>query len=242
MRRLHEDGGVATAIRIIGAGERFHLERDWLSTYWLFSFDQYYDPENVSFGPLRVFNDDIVQPGHGFPLHPHQEMEIVTIVLGGELTHEDSAGGGGVIGPGDVQRMTAGTGILHSEFNHGAVPVHLFQIWITPEVAGLDPSYEQRTFAWRKHPGRLLPLVSGHEITSTITLHQGATISASNLSAGEGIEYSPQGRRVFVYLSEGELTLGRERLGPGDQARVEGEARLSFRALEPSEFVLIDLP
>lgn len=169
-------------------------------------------------------------------------MEIVTIVLEGELTHEDSTGGRDVIGPGDVQRMTAGTGILHSEFNHGAVPVHLFQIWITPEVAGLDPSYEQRTFAWRKHPGRLLYLVSGHEIPSTLTVHQGATISASSLPAGGEIEYSSQGRRVFVYLSEGRLALGRESLGPGDQARIEGEARLSFRAQEPSEFVLIDLP
>lgn len=218
------------------------MAKDWLSTYWLFSFDEYYDPENVSFGPLRVFNDDVVQPGHGFPLHPHQEMEIVTLVLEGELTHEDSTGGKGIIGPGDVQRMTAGTGILHSEFNHGEAPVHLFQIWVIPEAAGLEPSYEQKTFGWREHPDRLLPLVSGRGISGALRIRQRATLSISNLSPGERIEYRPEGRRVFVYLSKGKLTLNKQSLGTGDQARIEGEAHLSLKAQEPSEFVLIDLP
>src|SRR6266487_1820620 len=134
-------------IDIIKNEQRYHFESEWLSTYWHFSFDHYYDPQNMGFGPLRVFNDDIVQPSSGFPTHPHREMEIVTYVLEGELEHQDSTGGSGLIGPGEVQRMSAGTGIRHSEYNPSANQrVHLLQLWIVPAVSGLTPSYEQLRF------------------------------------------------------------------------------------------------
>jgi hypothetical protein len=229
-------------IRILPAEERFHREKPWLSSYYLFSFDEYYDPENVSFGPLRVFNDDLIQPGHGFSPHPHQDMEIVTLILEGRLTHADSVGGGGTLGPGDVQRMTAGAGITHSEVNRGAVPVHLFQIWILPETSGLAPSYEQATVAWRDRPGRLVPAVSGRGIPGTLPIHQEVTLFAALLPPGEEREYDPEGRRVFVYLSQGRLTLNGRPMEGGDQARIEGEDRLSLRSKGASELVLIDLP
>jgi len=229
-------------IRIIPAEERFHSEKGGLSTYWLFSFDEYYDPANVSFGPLRVFNDDIVQPGHGFPLHPHRDMEIVTLILEGELTHEDSTGGGGTMGPGDVQRMTAGTGITHSEVNQGSASVHLFQLWIHPETSGLAPSYDQETVAWRDRPGQLVPVVSGRGIPGVLPIRQRATLFVSSLPPREEIEYDLEERRVFVYLSQGRLTLNGRRLESGDQARIEGEDSLSLQAEESSELVLIDLP
>ena len=148
-------------MEIIRAKDRFHLESDWLSAYWLFSFDRYYDPKNMMFGPLRVFNHDTVQPGAGFPTHPHREMEIVTYVLEGALKHKDSTGGQGVIRPGEVQRMTAGTGVAHSEFNASETEaVRLLQMWVLPERAGLTPSYEQKQFTTEQRTGMLLPALA----------------------------------------------------------------------------------
>ena len=165
-----------TTMEIIKANQRHFSDFGWLQTHWLFSFANYFDPRNIQFGALRVFNDDLVAPGTGFPTHPHEEMEIVTIVLDGEMTHADSMGNNAVIRTGDVQRMSAGTGLTHSEFNLASQPVHFYQIWIFPDEAGLRPTYDQKSFhpdAWRN---RLLPLASGQHLPGTVSFHTDATI------------------------------------------------------------------
>src|SRR5210317_1860784 len=145
-------------IEIIKADERHFSDFGWLKTYWLFSFSNYFDPHNIQFGALRVFNDDVVEPGTGFPTHPHEEMEIVTVVLDGEITHEDSMGNKSVIRKGDVQRMSAGTGLTHSEFNLADKPVHFYQIWILPDQRGLSPSYDQKRFDTGLVKNRVYPV------------------------------------------------------------------------------------
>ena len=146
-------------IQTIRSAERFHVQEDWLNTYWHFSFDHYNDPNNMQFGPLRVFNDDVIAPGGGFPLHGHREMEIVTYVIEGALEHRDDMGNTGVIRPGEIQRMSAGTGVRHSEFNHSKKePVHLVQLWIFPAVGRLAPSWEQKGFSLADRAGKLLPI------------------------------------------------------------------------------------
>ena len=163
-------------IDIINAAERHFSDFGWLKTYWLFSFSNYYDPQNIQFGALRVFNDDVVEPGTGFPTHPHEEMEIITIVLEGEMTHQDSMGNKAVIKAGDVQRMSAGTGLTHSEFNLADKPVHFYQIWIFPDKAGLNPTYDQNSYEASDWKNRLLPVASGQDIQGAVTFHTDATI------------------------------------------------------------------
>jgi redox-sensitive bicupin YhaK (pirin superfamily) len=230
-------------IRLIPAAERHFSDIGWLRTYWLFSFSDYHDPENVRFGMLRVFNDDVVQPGQGFPMHPHREMEIVTIPLSGYITHADSLGNRTSIGPGDVQRMSGGTGITHSEFNMGADPVHLYQIWIFPDRQELAPSYDQRHFDADSWQGRLLPVASGQGLPEAVTLHADASIYRSRLTAGQRLLYPDHGHRgIFVYLTDGRLQINDTPLAPGDQARITDENTLVLEALEECEFVLIDVP
>lgn len=231
-------------MQIIRADARFHLESDWLSAYWLFSFDRYYDPHNLNFGPLRVFNHDTVAGGGGFPTHPHREMEIVTYVLQGALAHKDSTGGRGVIGVGEVQRMTAGTGIAHSELNASETePVKLLQIWLHPATAGLTPGYEQRQFTTAQRTGQLLPIVSGQEQPDTLKIHQDATFYVARLNAGERVEHRlAAGRRAFLYVIEGALEINGERLATGDQARSTAVEQLKLAAAQTSELILIDLP
>jgi redox-sensitive bicupin YhaK (pirin superfamily) len=231
-------------MRIIRANERFHLESDWLSAYWLFSFDRYYDPNNVTFGPLRVFNHDTVAGGGGFPTHPHREMEIVTYVLEGALRHKDSTGGAGLIRSGEVQRMTAGTGVAHSEFNASeGESVMLLQMWVLPEQAGLTPSYEQKRFTAEQRAGALLPIASGQDAPGAVRIHQNATFYVSRLRAGDrvALELKP-GRRAFFYVIDGEVTLNGEMLSAGDQARVTDVAKLEIAGARESEVILIDLP
>lgn len=229
--------------QIIRAADRFHIESDWLSAYWLFSFDRYYDPQNLSFGPLRVFNHDTIRGGAGFPTHPHREMEIITVPLVGEMTHADSMGNRAVIRAGDVQRMSAGTGLTHSEFNLARKPVHFYQIWIFPDRAELKPSYDQRSFdpeAWRN---RLCPVASGQGLPDVVTFHTDATIYRAALDAGESVGFSPgETRRVFVYVTSGELAVNRTTLSPGDRARIDEVPELSFKARQAAEFILIDVP
>ena len=231
-------------MRIIRAKDRFHLESDWLSAYWLFSFDRYYDPNNVTFGPLRVFNHDTVAGGGGFPTHPHREMEIVTYVLEGALRHKDSTGGAGLIRAGEVQRMTAGTGVAHSEFNASEEePTKLLQMWVLPERAGLTPSYEQRRFTPEQRAGALLPIASGQDAPGAVKIHQDATFYASRLRSGDRVAHELKpGRRAFFYVIEGEVTLNEERLSEGDQARVTDVAELDIVGARESEVILIDLP
>ncbi len=230
-------------IKIVKAAERHFADWGWLHTYWLFSFDDYYDPHNVHFGALRVFNDDVIEPGQGFPLHPHREMEIVTLVLEGEITHEDDAGHRGVVRAGDVQRMSAGTGVRHSEYNRGAVPLHLYQIWILPHTKGLTPSYEQKSFAGVARKNKLLPLASGRSEAGAVTMHADATIYAGELAAGRELAFATApARHLFVYVTAGALTVNDAPLDVHDQARVSGEDELNFVAREDASFVLIDVP
>jgi redox-sensitive bicupin YhaK (pirin superfamily) len=231
-------------IRVIPAAERYHFESDWLSTYWHFSFDHYYDPDNVSFGPLRVFNDDTIAGGGGFPEHPHREMEILTYVLAGKLEHRDNLGNRGVIGAGELQRMSAGTGIRHSESNASKTePLHLLQFWIHPAERGLKPSWEQKQFAREQRQSRLLPVASGRPLDGALRIHQDATVYISALNPGDHpvLELAP-GRRAYVFVIEGALALNGKSLAPGDQARVENELRLELQAGKAAELLLIDLP
>jgi redox-sensitive bicupin YhaK (pirin superfamily) len=173
-------------VRVIRSADRYHVQNEWLSTYWHFSFDHYYDPANVSFGPLRVFNDDTIAPGGGFPFHPHREMEIVTYLIEGELEHQDTLGNRGVISAGEVQRMSAGTGIRHSESNPSKKSrTHLVQLWLLPAVAQLPPSWEQKRYPAAERTGKLLPVAvpagNGSRGANAVALHQDATIYTSLL-------------------------------------------------------------
>ena len=231
-------------MQIIRAEDRFHIESDWLSAYWLFSFDRYYDPNNMTFGPLRVFNHDTVAGGGGFPTHPHREMEIVTYVLQGSLRHKDSTGGAGLIRAGEVQRMTAGTGVAHSEFNPSETEtVKLLQMWVLPERAGLQPSYEQKQFTAEQRTGALLPIASGQDAPGAVKVHQDVTFYVSRLRAGDRVAQDLKpGRRAFLYVIGGEVTLNGEKLSAGDQARVTDVTKLEIASVRESEVILIDLP
>ncbi len=231
-------------MQIIKAKDRFHLEGDWLSAYWLFSFDRYYDPNNMQFGSLRVFNHDTVAGGGGFPTHSHREMEIVTYVLEGTLQHKDSTGGRGLIHAGEVQRMTAGTGVAHSEFNDSETePVRLLQMWVLPERAGLAPSYEQKQFATEQREGVLLPIASGQDAPGAVKIHQDATFYVSRLGAGDRISHElTPGRRAFLYVIDGGISVNGESLNAGDQARITDASKIEIAGMSESEIILIDLP
>ncbi len=230
-------------IEIIKADKRHFSDFDWLQTYWLFSFANYYDPRNIQFGALRVFNDDVVAPGTGFPTHPHEEMEIITIVLEGEMTHEDSMGNKTVIRAGDVQRMSAGTGLTHSEFNLAQDPVHFYQIWIFPDEKGLTPTYDQKSFTPADWSGRLLPVASGQGIAGAVSFHTDATIYRAAVDAGGRLIHGvTTGRRVFVYVTAGRMRLNGELLNSQDQARIDIDGALNFTAETDVEFILIDVP
>ena len=231
------------SIDIIKAKDRHFNDFGWLKTFWLFSFSRYYDPHNIQFGALRVFNDDIVAPGTGFPTHPHEEMEIITIVLDGEMTHQDSMGNATVIRAGDVQRMSAGTGLTHSELNLAETPVHFYQIWIFPDTVGLEPSYDQRAYRADQWHNQLLPVASGQGLQDVVTFHADATIYRGQLDAGNSLVYdNTAGRRIFMYLTEGELIVDGLTLGKAEQARVDTEQPLPLEARADAEFILIDVP
>lgn len=231
------------SIDIIRAQDRHFNDFGWLKTYWLFSFAKYYDPHNIQFGALRVFNDDVVAPGTGFPTHPHEEMEIITIVLDGEMTHRDSMGNQAVIKAGDVQRMSAGTGLTHSEFNLAKQPVHFYQIWILPDLPRLEPTYDQRNFTPDQWQNRLLPIASGQGLENVVSFHTDATIYRGQLDGGNRLNFdNTAGRRVFLYLIGGELTVDGLTLYQADQARVDTEKPLCLAAGAGAEFILIDVP
>ncbi len=230
-------------IDIIEAKDRHFSDFGWLKTYWLFSFSNYFDPHNIQFGALRVFNDDIVEPGAGFPTHPHEEMEIITIVLDGEMTHQDSMENKAVIQAGDVQRMSAGTGLTHSEFNFAETPVHFYQIWIFPDKAGLKPTYDQRTYDPSQWKNRLFPVASGQNLQNVVTFHTDATIYRCDLDKGQEITFhGTQGRRIFVYLTKGRLSVNGQKIGEKDQARIDTEEPLVLDAGQDAELILIDVP
>jgi quercetin 2,3-dioxygenase len=230
-------------IQVIRANERHFKDFGWLHTYWLFSFAEYYDPDNIQLGALRVFNDDVVEPQSGFGTHPHEEMEIITLVLDGEVTHEDSLGNKAVIRAGDVQRMSAGTGIQHAEFNQSHAPVHFYQIWLYPDTRGLAPSYDQKRFSGASQQNRLLPVASGQGLPDVVTFHTDATIYLSALEAQHAVTFAADGsRRVFLYITDGDLDVFGAQLHAKDQVRIDPEASLTLTARSDARFVLIDVP
>lgn len=226
------------------AEQRGRTSFDWLDSRHTFSFGRYYDPAHTSFGPLRVINDDRVAGGGGFATHPHSEMEIVSYVLEGALAHKDSLGTGSVIRPGDVQRMSAGTGIRHSEFNASqTAPVHFLQIWIIPESHGLEPSYEQRTFAPEEKRGRLRLVGSRDGRDGSVTIHQDVDLYATLLGEGDSVRHElKSGRNAWVQVASGTASLNGVQLHPGDGVAVEKRGSLDLAGISPdAEILLFDL-
>lgn len=230
-------------INIRKADERGHTEIDWLDSWHTFSFGEYHDPQHMGFQSLRVINDDTVAPGGGFGTHPHRDMEIITMVLDGALEHKDSLGTGSVIRPGDVQRMSAGAGIRHSEFNQSPTePVHFLQIWILPERNGLPPSYEQKTFAPEEKRGKLKLVAGPKSGHGALTVHQDVNLYLTSLARGETVTHSLKpGRHAWVHVATGAATLNGQALRAGDAAAVEQETTLTLAATESSEVLLFDL-
>ena len=230
-------------ISVRKAAERGHFNFGWLDTYHTFSFDQYYDPRFMGFRSLRVINEDRVQPGHGFPTHAHRDMEIITYVLAGGLAHKDSMGNGSVIRPGDVQRMSAGAGVRHSEANPSTSdPVHLLQIWIMPNRLGSAPGYEQKFFADEEKRGRLRLIASPDGRDGSVTVQQDARLHAALLEPGQEAVYELRAERhAWVQVARGTIELNGQELEQGDGAAVSAEERLTFVAREPAEVLLFDL-
>jgi redox-sensitive bicupin YhaK (pirin superfamily) len=227
-------------IQIRPSEERGRNKLSWLDTHFTFSFDQYYDPEHVQFRSLRVLNEDVVAPGQGFGMHPHRDMEILTWVLDGSLQHKDSMGTGAVVRPGDLQHMTAGTGVMHSEFNPSPKePVHLLQIWITPERKGLKPEYEQLTFADADLRNRF-GLVAGPK--APVTIRQDANLYIARLDKGKEAKHAIEpGRNAWVQVARGAVRMNGEDLKAGDGAAVSKETEIRVQAIESSEVLLFDL-
>ncbi len=223
--------------------ERGHARYDWLDTYHTFSFDTYYDPRHTHFRSLRVINEDRVAPGQGFGTHPHHDMEIITYVLEGELEHRDSLGNGSIIRPGDGQRMTAGRGIRHSEFNASKTdPVHLLQIWILPEQKGLEPGYEQKSFPVEEKRGKLRLIAAREPQNGAVKIHQDVSLYVAALRSGEQVEHAlAPGRHAWLQVAKGAGELNGQPVKQGDGAAVSDESKLTIKATEDSEVLLFDL-
>jgi redox-sensitive bicupin YhaK (pirin superfamily) len=225
------------------ANERGLTRTDWLDSRHTFSFGDYRDPQHMGFGALRVINEDRVRPGAGFPTHGHRDMEIVTWVLSGALQHRDSLGTGSVIRPGEIQRMSAGAGIQHSEFNASQdEPVHFLQIWIQPNRTGLAPGYEQRAIPAAELDGRLRVIAAPDGRDGAVRVHQDARILAARLTPGAEVRHAlAPGRGAWVQIARGAAELAGEKLAAGDGAAVRDERELALRAGEPTELLLFDL-
>lgn len=226
------------------ASERGHADHGWLDSKHTFSFSDYYDPAHMGFGPLRVINDDTVAGGAGFPRHGHRDMEIVTYVLDGALRHEDSMGTGAVIEKGDVQRMSAGTGVLHSEFNASQTePTHFLQIWIVPRKAGLPSGYEQRRYTDEEKRGKLRLVVSPDGADGSLRIEQDARLYATLLAPEHRVRHVfSAGRRGWVHVARGTATINGLRLEAGDGAAIDSEAALELSSPDAGEVLLFDLP
>ena len=225
------------------AEERGRGYHGWLDSRHTFSFADYFDPRHMGFRALRVINEDRVQPGYGFGAHPHNDMEIISYVLDGALQHRDSMGIGSVITPGDVQRMSAGTGVVHSEANPSPTqPVHFFQIWLLPERSGLQPSYEQKRFEPEEKRGRLKLVASRDGRDGAVTIHQDVNLYAGLFQAGEAAQLDLRpGRHAWVQVARGAVTLNEEPLKAGDGAAVSAETRLDLAVTEDAEVLVFDL-
>jgi hypothetical protein len=224
------------------ASERGYADHGWLRSFHSFSFADYYDPQHTGFGPLRVINEDRVQALAGFGTHGHRDMEIISYVLEGALAHKDSMGNGSTIVPGDVQRMSAGTGVRHSEFNENKTGLtHFLQIWIEPALAGLAPSYEQKHFADAEKRGRLRLIASPDGAQGSVKLHQDARVYAGLFDGAERAQLDIAGRRAYVHAARGSLTVSGQRLGAGDALKTD-ERSLSFADGDGAEVLVFDLP
>jgi redox-sensitive bicupin YhaK (pirin superfamily) len=223
--------------------DRGRADFAWLKSSHSFSFGHYYDPRHMGFGPLRVINEDRVAPGGGFPTHPHRDMEIISYVLDGALEHKDSLGTGSVIRPGDVQRMSAGTGVRHSEYNASSKdPVHFLQIWILPERDGLEPSYEQKTFEAAEKRGALRLIASRNGREGSLTIHRDADVYATLLEPGEAVSHALEaGRGAWVQVAAGSVVIDGQRLQAGDGMAVEDAGELRLEAESSSEVLLFDV-
>jgi quercetin 2,3-dioxygenase len=225
------------------SSDRGHAEHGWLHSQHSFSFADYYDPQQMGWGPLRVINEDRVEPGQGFGTHGHRDMEIISYVLAGELQHKDSMGNGTVIQPGDVQRMSAGTGVRHSEFNPSPnSPVHFLQIWIEPAEARIAPSYEQKYFAPEEKRGRLRLIASRDGREGSVTMHRDADLYASLLAPGDAVSRPLAANRLaYLHVIRGAVRVNGVRLETGDAAKIEAEQALNVAAEIDSEVLLFDL-
>ena len=226
------------------AAERGHAQFGWLDSRHSFSFDEYHDPRHMGFGPLRVINEDRVQPGMGFGTHPHRDMEIISYVLEGALEHKDSIGTGSVIRPGDVQRMSAGSGIQHSEFNHSRSElVHFLQIWLIPERQGIQPGYEQKRFEVTDKKDRLRLIASREGREGSVTIHLDTDLYASVLDEGGSVKHAPAPKRgQWLQVARGSLSLNGQTMSTGDGAAIQGEQALAIASRAAgTEFLLFDM-
>jgi redox-sensitive bicupin YhaK (pirin superfamily) len=230
-------------IRVRKAAERGHFDHGWLDTYHTFSFGDYYDPAHLGFRSLRVINDDRVQPGQGFGMHGHRDMEIVTYVLDGALQHQDTLGNGSIMKAGELQRMTAGTGVRHSEFNPSDKEgVHLYQIWLLPQRKGLEPSYEQLAVGEEEKRGRFRLVASPDGVDGSLTIHQDARLYLASLSPGEGVAHEiDRGRAAWLQVLRGSVNVLGHDLAAGDGVAVTDENAIPVQAAVPSEVLLFDL-
>ena len=226
------------------AEERGHANHGWLDSYHSFSFADYYDPEHMGYGPLRVINEDRVQAGTGFGTHGHRDMEIISYVLEGALGHQDSMGNGSSIVPGDVQRMSAGTGVRHSEYNHSKTGLtHFLQIWIEPKFTGIPPSYEQKHFPAAEKRGRLRLIASPDGREGSVTIHQDALVYSALLDGKDAVAFPLEpARRAYVHVARGSVKVNGVELKTGDGARIAGESKLEFSGAKQAELLLFDLP
>ncbi len=225
------------------AEQRGQANFGWLDSRHTFSFGHYYDPRHMGFGPLRVINEDRVQPGQGFGTHGHRDMEIISYVLHGALEHKDSMGNGSIIQPGDVQRMTAGTGVRHSEFNASdSEIVHFLQIWVLPERDGLAPGYEQKHFPVAEKRGRLRLIGSRGGRDGSVTIHQDVDLYAAVLAEGESVSHAlAEGRKGWLQVARGSASLNDRQLYPGDGAAIQGPASMAVSATSDTEILLFDM-
>jgi len=230
-------------ITVRKAEQRGHFDHGWLNTYHTFSFGDYYDPLQMGFRSLRVINEDRVRPGMGFGKHGHRDMEILSYVLEGSLEHQDSMGNGSIIRPGDVQRMTAGTGVTHSERNPSPHEgVHFLQIWVLPERSGLQPGYEQKNFPPSERDGRLRLVASHDGRDGSLTIHQDADLFITNLAAGASVRHSfSPGRSGWLQVARGEAEIDGQRLSAGAGASISGEKNVEIRGVGEAEILLFDL-
>ncbi|QQR93072.1 MAG: pirin family protein [Candidatus Iainarchaeum archaeon] len=232
------------SIEAIPSKQHYHADAGWLSAYWHFSFDHYYDEKNMHWGALRVFNNDTIAPASGFPFHPHANMEIVTYVISGELTHEDSLGNKGKIGPGEVQRMSAGKGVVHSEYNHSkTTPCELVQMWVLPQKKDIEPSWEQQSFTKKERMNRLLCVVAQAPQKRGLRIGQDASFRVSFLENGKALSYATQtDRKLYVFVISGSLSVNGKRMEAKDSAKIKNEEMLEFLAEKDCDWMLWDCP